>query len=119
MDDTWITDLRHFLDEDGDFPADIPGPALNLALFLAAIVAWVTSHPPYEDDRTNVTCRRSPGRRRCRGTIIARLEDGEAIEWGCPECGDNGVIRGWESTPWDRRDGPGSSAPRSTIRQVN
>ena len=36
MGDTWITDLTHFLNEDGSFPANIPGPALNLALFLAA-----------------------------------------------------------------------------------
>ncbi|HEY3383532.1 MAG TPA: hypothetical protein VGK32_17340 [Vicinamibacterales bacterium] len=105
MGDTWITDLTHFLDEHGSFPANIPGPALNLALFLASIVAWVTSHPPDEYDETNVTCRRSPSRKRCLGTIVARLDDGEAVEWGCPVCGDNGVIRGWESTPWDRRDG--------------
>ena len=105
MADTFITDLTHFLDEDGSFPSSMPGPALNLALFLCAIVAWVTSHPPGQYDETNVTCRRSPGRVRCLGTIVARLGAGGAIEWGCPGCGDNGVIRGWESTSWDRRVG--------------
>ena len=40
---TWVTDVRHFLDGVGAVPDDMPGPALNLALFLGAIVAWVTS----------------------------------------------------------------------------
>jgi hypothetical protein len=39
---TWVTDMRHYLDEAGPI-GDMPGPALSLALFLGAIVAWVTS----------------------------------------------------------------------------
>lgn len=35
---TWITDMRHYLDEHGSLPADMPGPAVNLALFLGSIV---------------------------------------------------------------------------------
>jgi hypothetical protein len=104
MGDTWVTDIRHFLDGAGALP-EMPGPALNLALFLGAIVAWVTSSAV--DRRTNVPCRRTPGRRRCRGEILAALApDGAEISWQCPVCGDNGVIHGWEGTRWDR----GSSA---------
>ena len=106
MTDTWITDMRHFLDEAGSFPANMPGPALNLALFLGAIVAWVTRQGRGPFEETNVGCRRSPGRRRCLGDILARFsEDAAAIDWHCPICGDNGVIRGWESTRWDRTAG--------------
>ena len=106
MGDTWITDMRHYLEENGAFPVDMPGPALNLAIFLGAIVAWVTRQPNNLFDETNVGCRRSPNRKRCLGDILARIdEDTAAIEWHCPVCGDNGVIRGWESTRWDRSMG--------------
>jgi hypothetical protein len=36
--------------------------------------------------------------------------DSMEIVWDCPWCGENGVIRGWEDTLWDRRpaaDGDG------------
>ena len=101
---TWITDMRYFLDASGAIPEGIPGPALSLGLFLGALVAWVTSGRSVSDARTNVSCRRSPGRRRCPGEILATFEpDGSTILWHCPVCGDNGVTRGWEGTPWDRR----------------
>jgi len=103
MGDTWITDMRHFLNGAGEI-ADMPGPALGLALSLGAIVAWVTSGRGAVNERTNVPCRRSPGRQRCRGVIEAILTSDGAVSWGCPVCGDNGVTRGWEGTPWDRRD---------------
>ncbi len=101
----WVTDMRHYLDDAGAV-VDMPGPALNLALFLGAIVAWVTSGRSTADVRTNVPCRRSPARRRCGGEIYASFDaDDDAIIWHCPICGDNGVTRGWEGTPWDRRPG--------------
>lgn len=104
---TWVTDMRHYLDASG-VVARMPGPALNLAVFLGAIVAWVTSGRSADDDLTNVPCRRNPSRRRCPGEILAEIEDdGETIAWHCPMCGDNGVTRGWEGTRWDRRPGLG------------
>src|SRR5205823_5825972 len=82
---------RHFLDAAGAIPAGIPGAALNLGLFLGAIVAWVTSGRPSINPRTNVAYRRSPKRRRCPGEIVATCEaDGSTIVWHCPACGDNG-----------------------------
>ncbi len=105
MGDTWVTDMRHYLDEKGNL-ATMPGPAANLALFLGSIVGWVTSRGARQSDRTNVPCRRNPGRRRCGGEIVANLADEPGtIAWRCPECGDNGVVRGWEGTRWDRRAG--------------
>lgn len=102
MGDTWITDMRHFLDEDG-LMAEIPTPAMNLALFQGSIVSWMTRMPITEIEQTNVNCRRHPGRKRCLGEIVATFEEGgEAIAWTCPFCGDNGVIRGWAGTIWDR-----------------
>jgi hypothetical protein len=102
---TWVTDMKHYVDPTGAM-VDMPGPALNLALFLGSVVAWVTSGRSSADPRTNVACRRSPTRRQCRGEIHASLDaDGETIAWHCPVCGDNGVTRGWEGTLWDRHTG--------------
>lgn len=103
MSDTWITDLRHYLDDDGDL-APLPNQALNIALHLCSIVEWMTSLPQRDIHATNVTCRRSPGRKRCTGPIHANfIENGSVIRWSCLICGDNGIIRGWQETRWDRR----------------
>ena len=96
MGDTWITDLRHYLGADGQVASELPGPARR---HFGAIIASVTS----QRSKPRVRCRRRPGRRACPGEIDALLERGEVIRWECPECGDNGFIRGWQGTPWDCR----------------
>ena len=103
----WVVDMRHYLDEEtGDLPDGLPSPVLNLALFFGSIVAWVTDHLPHGDWHTNVPCRRSPGRRRCLGDIVAELDRASGyIAWQCPICGDNGLIHGWEDTLWNRHGG--------------
>jgi hypothetical protein len=110
----WVVDRRHYLDEEtGDLPKAIPERVLSLAIFFGPIVAWVTDHLPEADWLTNVPCRRSPGRRRCRGEIVAELDRVSGrIVWRCPLCGDNGLIHGWEDTPWDRQHDAGA-APTS------
>lgn len=104
MRNTWVCNMRHYLDETGNL-AEMPNQALSLALHFGAIVAWMTSRPDDGLQPTNVTCRRSPGRRRCLEEICASFEPGKEslrIAWFCPLCEDNGVIYGWEGTPWDR-----------------
>jgi hypothetical protein len=107
--------MRHYLDEEtGDLPEAIPERVLSLAIFFGAIVAWVTDHLSEGDWLTNVPCRRSPDRRRCRGEIVAELDQASGhIVWHCPLCGDTGLIHGWEDTPWDRQHDAGA-APAST-----
>jgi len=101
---TMVTDMRHFLDDEGDLP-DLPGPALNIVLFLGSIVAWVTRLHATEPEVTNVPCRRKPGRKRCVGDIVALLNENDlSISWECLVCGDHGTINGWQSTLWDRSD---------------
>lgn len=103
MSDTWIIDTRNYLDDRGRL-LELPTRVLNLALFQGSIVAWVTSRAADRSSRTNVYCRRSPGRRRCSGEIQALLDPSSArIVWECPLCGDNGLIHGWKGTIWDRR----------------
>ena len=117
---SWVVDMRHYIDEDtGELTEIIPQRVLSLAIFFGAIVAWVTDHLPEGDERTNVPCRRSPRRRRCRGDIIAKLDRTSGyIVWQCPLCGDNGMIHGWENTLWNRQGGvrPQPPAPPSTTR---
>jgi hypothetical protein len=99
---TLVADMRHYLDDDGELP-DLPGPALSVALHQGAIVAWMTAVVAEEVEVTNVSCRRRPNRRRCRGLVVARFHpETDAIEWRCPVCGDNGIIYGWAGTLWDR-----------------
>jgi hypothetical protein len=99
---TLVTELEDFLDGDGKLE-DQPAPGINLALFLGSIVAWVTRLHSTTPDRTNVLCHRKPGNKRCLGEIVAVLDEIDcSISWKCPLCGDNGIIRGWKDTPWDR-----------------
>jgi hypothetical protein len=104
MGDVWITDLRHFLEPDGDLGPK-SGPARSIAAYLASIVGWVTAAGVAGHTRTNVFCRRRPDRRPCEGEIRAGFEDSETIGWECPVCGDRGTIAGWSGTRWDRRIG--------------
>jgi hypothetical protein len=99
-----VTELRHYLDVHGEL-APMPLPALNLALFQGAIVAWMTSRSSSGSERTNVHCRHAQRGEGCLEEIVAVLEEeDQAIAWRCPGCGDDGIIRGWEGTSWDRRE---------------
>lgn len=101
--DTWVTDIGHFLDGRGEFPHDLPGPALNLASHIADIILATTSRKTIiEKVVTDVKCRRRPGRKKCVGVIESLFEPDLRIRWFCPVCGDNGYISGWRGTKWDR-----------------
>ena len=95
-----MTDIRHYLNEEGQLE-DLPGPALNLVLFMGSIVAWMTWLQPSNLERTNLHCERRPGHVRCGADIFAGFE-GETIAWHCAMCGDAGAIRGWQNSSWDR-----------------
>ncbi|HPQ39096.1 MAG TPA: hypothetical protein PLV45_01875 [bacterium] len=97
-----IASLQDFLDNDGCLPEELPGPALNIALFLGAIVEWMTKCQPAGIEATNVVCRRKPERRQCTGNIYAVFLPDGSINWECPFCGDNGLIYDWQETGWDR-----------------
>jgi len=101
MGNSWVIDLRHFLNEDGAL-AEMPRPVSRLANYFGRIVKAVTSRN--KDVLTiGIRCRRRPGHRSCLGEIIAFMdyERNSVIVWSCPICGDNGVISGWEGTVWD------------------
>ena len=111
MSDTWITDIRHFLNEKGVFPDELPKPALNIANYIAAIIVDATN----DDDTgtTAVRCRRRPGRKRCSGYIVSSIQEDNRIRWFCPSCDDNGYISGWEKTIWNLKQK--ISSPRTEV----
>ena len=102
MPSTWITNLLHFLNENGDFDG-VPAGAARMARHFGAIVEAVTCRPPGLHHDTGVACRDRERQSRCDGTIVAVLDEEKEIFWECPSCGESGVITDWRGTSWDRR----------------
>ncbi|MFN7955968.1 MAG: YwqG family protein [bacterium] len=114
MPKSYVTDLRHLLDEHGRI-ARVTRAGASLGRFLGALVAWVTS--PHADDalQTNVVCGWRTGVGRCDEPIAAALDpDTVAIRWECARCGTSGSIHGWEGTAWDRRTESEQAAARES-----
>ncbi len=98
----YITDLQHFLTKDGRI-APTKGPAKKLAEFLTLVVALATAPSSSESPASLVACMGEPGKKRCGGSIRARVgSDTYAVHWRCPVCGNQGVISNWRGTLWDR-----------------
>jgi hypothetical protein len=103
-----VSDLEHFL----DLPADVPGPAMRLADRLGRMVSAATAGDVGEPWTTAIRCERRPGRRPCAGFIeVVRAEPEVPIRWWCNACDDEGVITGWERSPFDLRSRDLRSAP--------
>jgi hypothetical protein len=94
---TYITDLRHFLDEGGEL-ADSP-PRRTFARFLASVVEAVSGSIPMTKSQTDVRC----CKRGCGGSIevIASLVT-EPIHWRCSVCERQGSISDWQGCKWDK-----------------
>ncbi len=95
---TYITDLTHFLDENGLPPVDAPRRLLKLLAFLGSILKAGSSHPTGAQFSSAVPCRR----RFCSrlSLTIANGRDG-TIRWECPDCGENGYISKWQGSYCD------------------
>lgn len=103
MSNTWITDIRHFLDEKGNLSAELTPSARNLATHQGTIISLITAaKEPWKEQTINIQCRRRPKRKQCPGVIHAIFDFEESkIFWRCPVCGDNGIITGWFDTIFD------------------
>lgn len=97
----WIVNMQHYLDKDGSI-GSMNGPTRRLADYFGSIVTFATSFDDGHFLNSNIPCRRRPERKPCLGKIQALLDlDTDNIVWQCPGCADNGVISGWQDTPWD------------------
>lgn len=78
------------------------GPAGLRARMLGRIVSAATSVHAGVTTHTAIRCRRRPLRKACIGHLVVRRQDLPAVvQWGCPECRDRGVIRGFRNSPQD------------------
>ena len=104
MGNTWVIDIRHYLDDEGEIAVP-SGPARKLAEYIGEIILCVTAGPSAEDGAIPLPCRRRPGRKPCYGIVTAGYSesDRQTIVWQCQGCGDEGSISGWQETQWDRR----------------
>ncbi len=98
MSGTYVTDITHYLGNDGEL-AEMPGEARKLASFLVLLIDITTQVFPAHDHDTRIRCRTDT----CTGSIRASMasKDGEIV-WRCPKCGHNGIIRNWQGTKWDQ-----------------
>jgi hypothetical protein len=111
----FVSDLRHFL----DLPPDVPGPARRMADHLTLIVRAATAGEAGVTWASALTCSRRPGRRPCQGHLaLVRTEVPPSIEWRCTSCGDDGIISGWERSPFDLRPGSRDRACVDATRAV-
>ncbi len=102
MADTWITDIAHFLDENGEMITE-PQQAAKMGEYFAAIIVMASEveYPPEHQ----VLCRRKPKRKPCLGKITGYISpETDEIVWECPKCGDWGAISHWQGTIWDMFD---------------
>jgi predicted RNA-binding Zn-ribbon protein involved in translation (DUF1610 family) len=98
MSNTYVTDITHYLDENGEL-AEMPEAARKLASFHVLLIDAATQAVPTHDHDTHIRCSANA----CTGSIRASVtsKDGEIV-WHCPKCGHNGVIRNWQGTKWDQ-----------------
>ena len=94
----YISDLTHFLNEDGNIPGEMPTEARELAGFLAMIVDITTERQNTKLVPSNLTCTNKG----CKGVIDTALTPNfKEIHWHCPTCNTEGIIRNWQGTKWN------------------
>lgn len=101
MADTWITDITHFLDEEGKLITE-PIQAKRIAEYFAAIIVMATYPDPEYPPAYRVSCRRRPNRKPCLEEVVGFIDpETDDVVWMCPKCEDRGIISGWQGTIWD------------------
>ena len=96
----YISNLTHFLDEQGNIAKGMHIEGREMASFLALIVDQTTKdyNPPAM--ATDIRCHN----KKCAGTIEVGIDsETEEIEWWCTHCEEAGKISGWQKTKWDNR----------------
>jgi hypothetical protein len=98
----YVTDPRHFLDENGLVPDNLPTAARKLIAFLGQVIEEASTWSNGGVIETTLKCMRRPGRKPCPGKIVAEREGPESpILWKCTSCGTGGQLHNWKGTQWD------------------
>ena len=98
---TYITNMMHFLNEDGLVPMGQPEEFYAMLNYFGDIVNAASSHPTDAQFCSTVVCRGESGRRRCGSYLTIAHQPGNTIHWQCSECGDQGFISSWLGTIYD------------------
>jgi methionyl-tRNA synthetase len=94
----YISNMTHFLDEQGNIPKQMPKEAREHANFMALVVDNTTKNYPQTLTSTNTRC----FEKGCHGMIkTALMVKSSEIHWYCPDCENEGVISEWQKTKWD------------------
>lgn len=101
MADTWVTDITHFLDENGEFKSESVQER-RFGEYLAAIIVMASYPEPEYPPEFRVDCRNRPEHKPCHGELAGFVDpETDDIVWTCPACEENGIIKNWRGTIWD------------------
>ena len=100
----WVINIQHWLDETN--AAAVPQLRLKVKK-LAEIITYATSVAAGMPIDSIPKCWRRPQRKPCKGIIGIHLNEAtNQIHWYCNNCGDEGVVTGWEGLIWDMLERP-------------
>ncbi len=92
----FISNITHFLDEEGNIATTMNKHGREIASFLAMVIDSETKPP--SEEYVELSC----WKKKCTGTIESFVdEESNSIEYWCTDCENAGVISGWEGTKWD------------------
>lgn len=90
-----------------------------MAEHLTLIVRAATSGESGLTWMSALRCNRRPGHVACPGHLAVRRTDVPvSIEWRCTSCEDEGVISGWEGSPFDLRPRRSEPGPTTGVQVV-
>ena len=99
-----ITNIQHFLNENGGVP-ELNPETRELLTFLTAIIEAASVAYDLPVSFASVNCRTVKDGEQCDGDIEVWVDfDSHIIGWECLECAEEGTISNWEGTQWDKRD---------------
>jgi len=96
----YISNMQHFLDEQGNIPKQMPKEARELAGFFALVIDATTKNIPFTLIQADIRC----FEKGCNGLIKSEvLKENNEIHWVCSKCQNEGVISGWQKTKWNNK----------------
>ena len=95
----YISNMTHFLDDQGNIPKQMPREARELASFFALVIDTTTKSNPKRLTPTNIRC----FEKGCPGTTRVEVLPSDEIHWMCSRCQNEGRISDWQGTRWDNK----------------
>ncbi len=94
--------MKHFFDETGNIPKQMPPEAREMAGFLSLVIDATTKNSPITLTSTDIRC----FEKGCSGQIKTALyKKPDEIHWYCPVCENEGSISKWQHSKWDNTSG--------------